>query len=49
MEKIEIDGRKVNSKRDPPGQKCVYVTPGTVYICFIVKLQFFNCKAIKTA
>jgi len=35
MEKIEVDGRKVNSKRDPPGQNCVYITPGTLYIYFI--------------
>jgi len=27
---IEIEGKKVVSKRDPPGQKSVYIMPGTV-------------------
>jgi len=32
MQDIECDGRKVNSQRDPPGQRSVYVPPGK--LCF---------------
>ena len=28
MYRIESEGRKVTSRRDPPGQKCVYIPPG---------------------
>ena len=34
MDEIEIEGRKIVSKRDPPGQKSVYIRPG---ICFAMK------------
>ena len=29
IDKTEIEGRKIVSKRDPPGQKSVYMRPGT--------------------
>ena len=28
----EPDGRRINSTRDPPGQKSVYIPPGNNYL-----------------
>ena len=30
MQDIEREGRKVVSQRDPPGQRSVYIPPGTL-------------------
>ena len=32
MEIIESDGKKITSRRDPPGQKCVYIPPGESFV-----------------
>ena len=29
---VEPDGRRINSTRDPPGQKSVYIPPGNNYL-----------------